>query len=357
MKQLLLDGPGAVHWVDTDAPDLAGPDAALVRPVAVATCDLDVAVLAGRYPLPGPYPFGHEGVAEVLAVGDAVTSVRAGDLVVVPFQISCGTCPPCRRGRTGACASHPWLSSYGLGPLGGLQWGGLVADVVAVPHADAMLVPLPAGLDPVAVASASDNLPDAWRCVGPALRAEPGAEVLVVGARSGLVSIGLYAAGMAVVLGAARVVYLDEDPARLAVAERLGVEAVAGPPPRRAGSFAVTVDASGTPDGLRCAITSTAADGVCTVPAIHPTDVALPLLAMYTRGITLRTGRCHARGTLPEVLDVLAAGFRPELVTTAVIDWADAAAALPAVRGKAVVVRDALGGDAVSREERPSAPR
>jgi len=41
------------------------------------------------------------------------------------------------------------------------------------------------------------------------------------------------------------------------------------------------------------------------VPAIHPADVALPLLAMYTRGITLRTGRCHARGTLPDVLDVL----------------------------------------------------
>jgi hypothetical protein len=75
------------------------------------------------------------------------------------------------------------------------------------------------------------------------------------------------------------------------------------------------------------------------VPAIHPADVALPLLAMYTRGATLRTGRCHARGTLPDVLDVLAAGFRPELVTTAVVDWADAATALPAARGKTVVAR------------------
>jgi alcohol dehydrogenase len=339
VKQLLLDGPGAVHWADTDAPALPGPDAALVRPVAVATCDLDLAVLAGAFPLPGPYPLGHEGVAEVLEVGTAVTSVRAGDRVVVPFQISCGTCAPCRRGRTGACASHPFLASYGLGPLGGLEWGGLLADVVAVPHADAMLVPLPAGLDPVAVASASDNLPDGWRCVGPGLRDEPGAEVLVVGARTGLASIGLYAAGMAVALGASRVVYLDEHPDRLAVAEQLGAEVVAGPPPRKAGSFPVTVDASGTPEGLRCAITSTAADGVCTVPAIHPADVALPLLAMYTRGATLRTGRCHARGTLPDVLDVLAAGFRPELVTTAVVDWADAATALPAARGKTVVAR------------------
>jgi alcohol dehydrogenase len=339
MRQLLLDGPGALHWADVEPPPPPGPGAALVRPLTVATCDLDLAVLAGHYPLPGPYPFGHEGVAEVLETGEGVTTVRPGDRVVVPFQISCGRCAPCRRGRTGACASHPWMASYGLGPIGGPEWGGLVADTVAVPHADAMLVPLPGGLDPVAVASASDNIPDGYRAVGPALREDPGAEVLVVGARGGLASIGLYAAGTAVVLGAARVVYLDEDPARLAVAEALGAEVVEGPPPRRAGSFPVTVDASGTPDGLRCAIASTAADGTCTVPAIHPQDVPLPLLAMYSRGITLRTGRCHARGLLPDVLDVLAAGLRPELVTTAVVPWDEAASALPAATGKTVLSR------------------
>jgi threonine dehydrogenase-like Zn-dependent dehydrogenase len=60
----VLEGPGKVSWAEADAPTLAGPDAALVRPVAIATCDLDIAVLNGRYPLPGPYPFGHEGVVE-----------------------------------------------------------------------------------------------------------------------------------------------------------------------------------------------------------------------------------------------------------------------------------------------------
>jgi threonine dehydrogenase-like Zn-dependent dehydrogenase len=55
---------------------------------------------------------------------------------------------------------------YGFEPFGG-DWGGFLADVVRVPYADAMLIGLPVGIDPVVVASMSDNIPDAWRTVGP----------------------------------------------------------------------------------------------------------------------------------------------------------------------------------------------
>ena len=244
MQRLMLIGTGQVRWEEAAEPELTEPGGAIVTPVAVATCDLDVAVLGGRYPLAGPYPFGHEAVAEVVQTGRDVTTVAPGDLVVVPFQISCGHCPPCRRGRTGNCAAHPRMSTYGLGVMGGLDWGGLLADLAYVPHADAMLVPLPPGLDPLAVASASDNIADAWRAVGPQLAAEPGAEVLIVAGGDGARSIGLYAAGMAVALGAARVAYLDQDDSRLAFAAALGAEVIDGPPGRKAGSFPVTVDAS-----------------------------------------------------------------------------------------------------------------
>jgi len=339
MRRLLLDGPGALHWADVPEPESPTPAGALVRPLAVATCDLDVAVLNGRYPLPGPYPFGHEGVAEVVQVGAEVSAVRPGDRVIVPFQISCGQCAPCRLGRTGNCAEHPMMSTYGLGQLGGLDWGGFVADLVTVPYADAMLVPLPAGVDPVAVASASDNLPDAWRTVGPTLRDAPGADVLVVGGDGGSWSIGLYAAGMAVALGAGRVVYLDQDAERLATAEALGATAVAGPPPRKAGAFPITVDASGDPAALRCAVHSTAPDGVCTSVALYPADVPLPLLAMYSRCITFRTGRAHARPAVPEVLELVGAGFDPGLVTVSVAGFDDAVEALAAPKGKTVLSR------------------
>lgn len=343
MRQLLLDGPGAVRWEEWPEPELTDPAAATVRPLAVATCDLDVAVLRGAYPLPGPYPFGHEGVAEVVAAGPGVATVAPGDLVVVPFQISCGTCPPCRRGRTGNCAAHPPLSTYGLGTVGGLQWGGLLTDLVLVPHADAMLVPLPAGVDPAAAASASDNLPDAWRTVGPQLADTPGADVLVVGGGHGPTSIGLYAAGIAVALGAGRVVYLDDSEHRLAIAAELGAEPVAGPPPSRAGSFPITVDASGSERGLHCALNSTAFDGMCTSASIYRADLRLPLFAMYSRCCTFHTGRAHARPAIPEVLDLIAAGrLHPELVTSAVVGWDDAAGALAEPPMKLVITRPGL---------------
>jgi threonine dehydrogenase-like Zn-dependent dehydrogenase len=328
MRRLTLEGTARVRWEEVPEPALTGPDGAIVRPVAVATCDLDVAVLAGRYPLAGPYPFGHEAVAEVVEVGGNVVTVAPGDRVVVPFQISCGTCAPCARGRTGNCAAHPRMSTYGLGTLGGLEWGGLLADLVSVPHADAMLVGLPVGLDPVDVASASDNIPDAWRTVGPQLAAEPGAAVLVVGGDPGPNSIGLYAVGLAVALGASQVSYLDHDPGRLAIADALGATVIDSTPPRKAGAFPITVDASGTPDGLRCALNSTAPDGICTSPSVYLEDPALPMLAMYSRCCTLHTGRAHARPAIPAVLDLAAGGFDPSAVTSAVVTRAEAVDAL-----------------------------
>ena len=106
---------------------------------------------------------------------------------------------------------------YGFGAVGG-DWGGFLSDLVRVPWADHMLVPLPQGLDPAAVASASDNIPDAWRTVGPPLEREPGAPVLIVGG-AGAGSIGLYAAGIARALGSESVTYVDADAGRRATAD------------------------------------------------------------------------------------------------------------------------------------------
>ncbi len=336
MERLLLLGPGSVRWEETVDPTKPEPDAAIVRPIAVATCDLDVGVLTGSYPLAGPYPLGHEGVAEVVEVGADVTTVKPRDRVVVPFQISCGRCGPCRRGRTGNCASHPRLSTYGLGTMGGLEWGGFLADLVVVPHADAMLVTLADGIDPVAVASASDNIPDGWRAVGPPLTVDPGADVLVVGGSPA--SIGLYAAGIAVALGSA-VTYLDQDAERLLIAKRLGAHPLEGPIPRKVGSFPVVVDASGTEEGLRCALNSTAFDGTCTSTSVYLSDPALPLLSMYSRCCTFHTGRAHVRPAIPVVLDLVARSFDPSLVTSSVASWEDAAAALSDPPMKLVIAR------------------
>lgn len=339
MQELVYVSPGKLEWRAAPAPQIESGKGALVRPLAVSTCDLDVGVIRGLVPLlEGPYPFGHEGIAEVVDIGDDVTTVRPGDRVVVPFQISCGECDACRAGHTGNCTSVPRGSSYGLGALGG-AWGGFVSDLVSVPYADAMLVPLPDGVDPVAVASASDNLPDAWRTVGPTLAEHPGADVLVVG--GGAPSIGLYAVAMAVALGAGSVDYADRNPERAALAESLGARVVERDGARRIGRYPVTVDASSDPDGLAATLRSTAADGVCTSVGIYYTETTpVPLLEMYTKGITFKTGRTHARPAISEVLALVADGrLDPGRVTSRTAAWADAADALADPPTKLVLTR------------------
>jgi len=289
MLQLTYTAPNALEWRETPEPQLSSDDAATVRPLAVATCDLDAVIIEGASPFPPPFAIGHECVAEVLDLGDAVSSLSPGQLVSVPFQISCGKCASCKRGRSANCSTVGFMSTYGFGPAVE-RWGGFLSDVVCVPYAEQMLVPIPPDLDLAAVASASDNISDAWRAVAPALADEPSGSVLVVGgAAAG--SIGLYAAALAVALGAESVLYVDADAARRETATAVGAQTLAELP-KRLGPFPITVDASADPEGLGLALRSTAPDGVCTSTAIYfGEQPTLPLLEMYSKGITFRTGR------------------------------------------------------------------
>jgi threonine dehydrogenase-like Zn-dependent dehydrogenase len=343
MRHLIHDSPGSYTWHNAADPRLTAPGQALVRPLAVACCDLDVSVAQGRAPLSPGFAQGHEGIAEVVETGADVTGVRPGDHVIVPFQVSCGQCRECRRGLTGSCASIPSLSMYGLGSMAGLDAGGFLADLVLVPYADAMLVLLPAGLDPVAVASLSDNIPDGWRTVGPyatELTALDPADrrVLVTGGQS----IGLYASALAVALGA-HVDYVDTDAARLAVAERLGAAAHDRDLPNRSWvPYPVTVCAAARPESLIATLRATWPGGVCTSSSLLFADrvLGLPLWWMYTTGVRFVTGRVDARATIPAVLDLLATGLDLAPVVESVVSWADAPAAWAGMRGKTVITRD-----------------
>ncbi len=337
MLALTYTGPNALEWREAPEPRLSSDAAALVRPKAVATCDLDAVIIDGSSPFAPPFPLGHECVGEIVEVGDAVSSLQPGQLVSVPFQISCGRCVACRRGRSGNCTEVAFMSTYGFGPAVE-QWGGFLSDLVCVPYAEHMLVPVPAGLEPAAVASASDNLSDAWRAVAPALTQEPGAAVLIVGgAAAG--SIGLYAAALAVALGAESVLYVDVDGDRRRIAAALGADTL-GEIAKRLGPFPITVDASADPEGLALALRSTAPDGTCTSTAIYfGEQPSLPLLEMYTKGITFHTGRVHVREAIPHVLELAASGaVHPELVTTRLVGWDDTADALLEERWTKLVI-------------------
>ncbi|TQE32541.1 zinc-dependent alcohol dehydrogenase [Streptomyces ipomoeae] len=333
MRELTYVARDTVEWREAPDPKLQSDQEAIVAPVAATSCDVDTAILAGHGFLDPPFALGHECVARVVETGDAVTAVSPGDLVVVPWSINCGTCDKCRAGLTAHCSAVPYMAMYGA-PIGG-DWGGLFSDLVRVPWADAMLVPLPADLDPVAMASAGDNWSLSWRLVAPHLKARPGARVLVV-ARG---SIGLYVCDIARALGASDVLYVDPDPEHRELAEGFGArtaESVDAVPP----GFDIAVEATGRVDQLAAALKRLAPEGICESAGNHFRPGELPLLDMYLTGVTLRIARDNVRSHIPDALGLARSGdVDPRRVVSHVLDWEQLPEALPEKHLKPVFVR------------------
>jgi threonine dehydrogenase-like Zn-dependent dehydrogenase len=359
---------GRLAWRDRAAPTVKEAGDAIVRPFIAARCDGDtvpihrpvsrlmqaglavgaidpmVGCICGRVPFKGPFAIGHECVAQVLEVGSGVQQIRVGQTVVVPWAVSCGSCEPCRRGLTSKCATTTagTLAAFGFGAASG-AWGGMVTDRLRVPFADHMLVPVPAGVPPLRVAAASDNLADAWRSVVIPLRERPGGAVLIIG--GGAKSIGLYAAGLAVAHGAGVVEYVDDDPGRRRIAEAFGAHAFSARRRRAATQgYDVVVEASSRAAGLRRAIRSLARGGVCTAVGYYlATGTRVPVMHMYATDATLRVGVSHARAVLPDLLAFVArTGYPAEQVATLTADWDDAPTAYAQRTTKLVLQRDAV---------------
>jgi alcohol dehydrogenase len=365
MRELQLRRAGALAWADRPEPELVERTDAIVRPFLAGRCDGDtvplhrpvsramqlgvavraidpvVTCICGRVPFRGPFAIGHECVAQIVALGDDVAGLGVGQTVVVPWAVSCGRCERCLAGLTSKCmrTTTGELAAYGFGAASG-PWGGMVSDLVRVPFAEHMLVPVPKGVPPARVAAASDNLADAWRAVVGPLRERPGGRVLVLG--GGAKSIGLYAAGLAAAHGASVVDYRDDDPARRDVAESFGARTGRRTDPL--GSYDVAVEATSRARGLRAALRALSPGGICTAVGYYlGAGTRLPLMRMYVTDATLRIGVSHARATLPELLGSIArTGFAAERVTSLSADWDDAPTAYLARTTKVVLARDAL---------------
>jgi threonine dehydrogenase-like Zn-dependent dehydrogenase len=362
-RELRFERAGRLRWHDRAAPRLQEPTDALVRPFLAGRCDGDtlpihrpvsralqaglalglvdpaVGRICGSVPFRGPFPIGHECVAEIVELGSEVTGLRVGQQVIVPWAVSCGSCPRCARGLTSACdRADGALAAFGFGPSCG-PWGGMIADTVRIPYAAHMLVPVPPGVPAERVAAASDNLADAWRAVVPALSDRPGGSVLILG--GGARSIGLYAAGLAVAHGASVVDYVDRSVTRRQIAESFGARVPARPEPPHRG-YDVVVEAGSTAAGLRQGLRSAAPGGVCTAVGYYlATGTRVPLMHMYATDITLHLSVSHPRAVLPELLEfVRRTGFPAERVTTVTADWDDAPSAYATRTTKLVLCRE-----------------
>ncbi len=345
MRQLTYVGGSTIEWWDVPAPKLTDGRDALVRPLAATRCDLDLAIVGGRSGLPGPFALGHETAGIVIEVGDAVNDFVPGDLVIVPFQISCGECERCRRGHTNACTAVPFRSSYGLKPVCGVEYGGALSDLIRVPFADHMLVRQPEGHALSQTAGLADGATDAFSALAHWLRQRPGAEVLVIGGFGQSLSMFAVQAGLS--RGARRVVYIDDDPQRLAKAKSLGAEVHEAPKGlvmEPLGLFPIVVDAAATDASILLAVRSTEPNGVCQrMYGDFKETTPVPLRHMYGVGITLRISRVNVRAEMPDCIAHVASGcFHPEHVITRRVRFEDAHEAIGDPTIRVAFVRDGI---------------
>lgn len=240
-KAVAYKAPGIVEIIDTPYPTFelqAGPGVnpvnigrkvphgVILRTVSTNICGSDQHMVRGRTTAPAGLVLGHEITGEVIEAGPDVEFIKVGDIVSVPFNISCGRCRNCKEGKTGICLNvnpdRPG-SAYGYVDMGG--WVGGQAEYVLVPYADWNLLRFPdrdQALEKIMdLTMLSDILPTGFHGAVTA-GVGVGSTVYVAGAGP----VGLSAAASAQLLGAAVVIVGDLNEDRLAQARSFGCETV-----------------------------------------------------------------------------------------------------------------------------------
>lgn len=207
MQVMRITAPRAAETIDAPDP-VAGPGEVLLRVAWLGLCGSDLSTWRGGNPLVS-YPRipGHEVAGTVVALGDGVAGVSIGEQALVVPYTACGACSACRAKRPNCCRNNQTL---------GVQRDGALAGLVAVPVAKLMRVP---GLD-LRTLALVEPLSVGFHAAARA-RVTAGESVVVIGC--GAVGIGAVAGAAA---RGARVVAVDVDPRKLALARRLGATAV-----------------------------------------------------------------------------------------------------------------------------------
>ena len=240
-RAVVYEGTGRVEIHDTDYPtyemkDGPGvhkanvgrkvPHGAILKTVATNICGSDQHMVRGRTTAPEGLVLGHEITGEVVDIGPDVEFIRTGDVVSVPFNISCGRCRNCKERKTGVCLNvnpdRPG-SAYGYVDMGG--WIGGQAEYVLVPYADWNLLKFPdrdqAMEKMLDLAMLADIFPTGYHgCVSAGVTS--GSTVYIAGAGP----VGLAAATSAWLLGASVVIVGDLNDERLAQARSFGCETI-----------------------------------------------------------------------------------------------------------------------------------
>lgn len=378
MKALCWHGKGDVRVDTVPDPKIQDPGDVIVKITSTAICGSDLHLFDGYMPtMEMGDILGHEPMGVVVEVGSAVTRLRKGDRVVVPFVIACGTCFFCQRTEFSLCDTtnpnaeiarkamgHSPAGLFGFSHmLGGFSGG--QAEYLRVPHADVGPIKIESALPDEQVLFLSDIFPTGYMAAENC-GIEAGDTVAIWGCGP----VGQFAIRSAWLLGAARVVAIDCVPERLRLAaagkaetidfsetdvyERLQ-ELTAGRGPDRCidavgceahgmGSFDAMMDkvkaalmlTTDRAHALREAIRCCRKGGTVSVPGAYVGLIdKLPFGAAMNKGLTFKMGQTHMQRYLRPLLGLIERGaIDPSFLITHRLPLSEAPAAYRTFRDK-----------------------
>ena len=368
MKALTYHGSKDVRVETMPDPVLQEDDDIILRVTSTAICGSDLHIYRGKIPMMETGDIlGHEFMGVVEDTGKAVTNVKKGDRVVVPFTISCGQCFFCSKTLFAACETtnpgrgailnkkqtRPGAALFGYSHLYGGVPGGQ-AELVRVPKANVGPLVIPdSSLTDDQVLFLSDILPTGYQAAVNG-GVERGSTVAIFGAGP----VGLMAAASCRLLGAERIFMVDhhqyrldyaaatygvepinfdenDDPAEIIIerTDRRGVDCTIDAVGFEAkGSTLETVLTTMRLEGssgkaLRQEMAATRRGGTVSVPGVYAGFIHSFLFGdAFEKGLTFKGGQTHAQHYMPELLAHISNGdLKPEVIITHHLPLSEAA--------------------------------
>jgi threonine dehydrogenase-like Zn-dependent dehydrogenase len=333
MKAVVWHGIDDIRLDDVPDPGTQEPTDAVVRVTTSAICGTDLHLVRGTIPgLAEGTILGHEAVGEVVDVGPQVRNFSRGDRVIVASSIACGFCSYCRAGYPAMCDNANPVgkkagTAYYGGPRSAGGYDGLQAEYARIPFASYNLVGVPSGMSDQQAIMLSDVFPTAW-FGGRLAEIGDGDTVAVFGAGP----VGQLCVVSAFLQGAGRVIVVDRDDDRLAVARLLHAETINFDTEDPVAAIegltggigvdrvidAVGVDAqqpggAGRGDApgqvLTWAVRAVAKAGSIGVVGLYPRGMSsFPFGEAMAKNLTVKAGDCNHRRYLPQLLAMVSSG-------------------------------------------------
>ncbi len=379
MKAICWHGKSDLRLDTVPDPTIQEPTDAIIKITATAICGSDLHLFDGYQPtMEAGDIMGHEPMGIVVEVGSAVKRLKKGDRVVVPFTISCGHCWFCEKTLFSCCdttnPNHKLAEeAMGHSPAGLLGFSHMLggyaggqAEYLRVPHADVGPIKIESGLPDEKVLFLSDIFPTGYMAAENA-NIQPGDTVAIWGCGP----VAQFAIQSAWMLGAGRVIAIDNVPERLEMARTFGraetinfddvtpydrlqeltngrgpdscIDAV-GAEAHGGGSLGAVVDkakaavglATDRPTALRQAIIACRKGGTVSVPGVYVGLLdKVPVGALMNKGLTLKSGQTHVQRYMKPLLEKIESGqIDPSFVITHSLPLEQGPDAYPIFRDK-----------------------